>query len=625
MYPAYRFKRYLAGLLAFSILSFNVFADLWTGDAAVHLAGVRNSPQDVLDALPANNDELSSEQRALHFYLISRANGALALHEKAEEAALAGLALAPPPPLHDYLTLALAEARDGLGLAQSMISAAAESLARARDGDDEALLFYAISVNGYINVTLNQYSEALALFQEGYRRLESPGAFFSRADFASMIALVYEYRQEPEMALRFYREAETWYRQNNVRLELANTLFGLGKATIQTGDGDEGMTLLLESADIALNIRDLQGAAFSYEAIASELIDRGMTADASPFLDDALSLFMQAGNPFMQIKVLIEKAQIAVDQGQPEEALRRLARAEEMATGESFLSQRIAIADTKARAFAAKGEHQSAYLVLLQNRQNRALLQKEINSRRILELQTRFDVEKQRAQNALLEEQNLRQQNQLKNEQRLQRYTIALIGLLIVVCGLLSWLYCNGKRHQKRLEQLANYDGLTGLMTRRKTMEDAELQYQMAQRHKTPLTAAVIDLDHFKQINDKYGHQTGDDVLRAFGRKAQKHFRKTDILGRIGGEEFLFLFPHTGTDDALDMLERFAGSVRKIPDELKIKTMQVTLSVGLVDATSFSNMTRVVAVADEALYEAKETGRDKIVTGQPSATDGQSQ
>ncbi len=179
----------------------------------------------------------------------------------------------------------------------------------------------------------------------------------------------------------------------------------------------------------------------------------------------------------------------------------------------------------------------------------------EQNSRRLLELRTAFEVEQQEAQNALLKEQNLRQQTQIMNEQSLQKYVVAVAFLLVIICLLLLFLYVNGKRHQRRLELLANEDELTGLLTRRKTLDVVDNQLHLAVRHDDPLAIAVLDLDYFKQINDKFGHQTGDDVLRAFGKLARKTFRSTDILGRIGGEEFLFAFPHTPAVKAESLLK----------------------------------------------------------------------
>lgn len=586
----------------------------WPAQYAPYLENVRNDPQQVLDDL-TSFESAGNEHVAITSYIRSRAYGALALHEKARVAAQNGLTAISDDnsELFHYLRLARAEALDGLGMAQAVVDDARDSLEWARANNELALINYALSVNGYLHITLSQFTEAQILFQEGYQRPSIKPKAWHQADFASMLALVYEYREESDHALQLYEQAETYYRQQGIQLELANTLFGIGKNTVALGNSEEGLRYLLESADIALNIRDLQGAAFSYESIASVLIEKGMSDEAVPFLDDALSLFSQAGNPFMQIKVLVEQANVFIQNGQADKAMPLLSKANSLATGDSFLSQKIAIADTQAHAHAKLGNFEAAYNAQQNSKQTRRMWQEEVNDRRILELQTRFDVQQQKVQNALLQEQNLRQQNLLENEQEVRRYTVAMVLLLCLVSALLAWLYINSRRHQKHLQKLANSDGLTGLLTRRKGMEDAEQQFQLALRHKTPTTAVIIDLDHFKQINDTYGHQTGDDVLRTFGELANTHFRKTDILSRIGGEEFLFVFPHTATGTATTMLEKFADEVRTIPQRIAVKKLTVTLSMGLVECENYSDLQKVIAAADAALYEAKNQGRDRII------------
>lgn len=586
----------------------------WQSADTLLLKETRVNPQHVLDTLAAADTAQSTTQQAIRFYIKSRAFDALILHEKARQSAMTGLALIDRKntPLYHYLTLAYAEAMDGLGHAEHVLKQAQTSLNWAKQHGNDELIDYGLSVNGYLNISLNNFTDALGYFQQGYQRQHPSNGLFQQSDFAGMLALVYEYRQEPADAIRYYLEAEKYYRDNGITLELANTLFGLGKNYISSKQLNDGLPLLLQSANLALDIQDLQGAAYSYEAIAAVLIDQAKFDKAGAFLDDALSLFAQAENPFMQIKVLVEKATIAIATHSSKEALNFLAKAESLINSDSFLSQRIAINDLRAQAFALENDYQSAYEALVLNRKNRILWHKEVNSKQLLELQTRFELQQQQTKNALLEEQNLRQLNQIKNQQNIKHFTILLIVLLLVVSALLFWLFINGKRHQKRLEQLANTDALTGLLTRRKTLEDAQQQYHLAVRHHTSLACAVIDLDHFKQINDNYGHQTGDKVLQFFGAMALKHFRQTDILGRVGGEEFLFMFPNTTVDEAKEMLQRFSSSLTTIAENLENRELEITVSVGLVAAHQCDGMMQVIAQADAALYHTKRNGRNFI-------------
>ncbi len=614
------FRWHCLFLFIMSFPSFAAFSEpTRTWSEAVHplLNDFRDDPQRVVDKVSSliSESPSTSELVGLRFVL-SRAYSALVLHDLALQQADAALNTIDPeaePWLYHHLALAKAEALDGLGRAQRAEKLARDALVWARQNQETEMQAHALSTMGYLKLTLSATDEALSFFQKGYSLSQRENLRLKPEDFAAMIGLVHEYREEYELAVPYFEQAETYYRQNNIRLELANTLFGLGQAYANTDDVEEGLRLLLESAHLAIDINDVQGAAYSYQAIASALVRQGERDAASSYLEDALTLFAQAKNPFMQIGVLLEQANIALIEGNPATAMTFIDKTEALAKGDSFLPHRIKINEMRSRVFAAKGEFEKAYVLMLENQKANQRLQKEQNGQRLLELKTRFEVEQQQAQNDLLKEQNLRQQTQLQNEQKMQRYSIALVFMLIVICALMFWLYNNGRQHQRRLENLANEDGLTRLKTRRKTLEDVEQQLGLAYRHNDYFSLAILDLDHFKDINDKYGHQVGDDVLRAFGELAVNAFRSTDIIGRIGGEEFLFAFPHTSGDDAEDMLKQFAESVKHIPENINTPQLALSVSIGLVSAASASTSTQLIANADAALYKAKSSGRDKLV------------
>lgn len=617
----------LATLLFLSLFSLSVQAQSdyvrqWPDAVQGLVSEVRKTPDATISDLQRTFAlTQSDEDKAAVHALLSRAYSALLLHKKAIEHVNLGLELVSPanqPWLYYNLTVAKAEALDTAGEAQQGLTYTQSAIAWAKSTEHFDLLTYALSIQGYIHLALSTTDDALSFFQEGYRLAQEHNTLLKPEDFASMIALVYEYREEWQQAIPYYERAEAYYRETNASLELANTLFGLGKAYFETGQIQKSMVYLRDSANLALEIGDLQGAAYSYAVMANHLINQGKYIDAESFLTEALSIFEAAENPYMQIQALISLAKVEQKKDQFENAMKMLDRADDMADGSAFLTQKIQIGLEKSGLYASFGEYEKAYqlMLILRNLQND--LEREQNSRRLLELRTAFEVEQQEAQNALLKEQNLRQQTQIMNEQSLQKYVVAVAFLLVIICLLLLFLYVNGKRHQRRLELLANEDELTGLLTRRKTLDVVDNQLHLAIRHDDPLAIAVLDLDYFKQINDKFGHQTGDDVLRAFGKLARKTFRSTDILGRIGGEEFLFAFPHTPAVKAESLLKKFAESVRDIPFTIGNNQCRISVSIGLVDASVARTTSELTALADEALYDAKDAGRDRIVRHQPS-------
>lgn len=167
------------------------------------------------------------------------------------------------------------------------------------------------------------------------------------------------------------------------------------------------------------------------------------------------------------------------------------------------------------------------------------------------------------------------------------------------------------------LEKLANKDGLTGLMNRRHFMQSAEVELQRAQRYRRPVTMAMADLDLFKRLNDTYGHAAGDAVLRAFAELVQDTLRQSDLVCRYGGEEFAFLFPEIGPAETEKLAERLrercAAMQVPLPDG---RSIMATVSIGLADASECP-IEIALKHADEALYEAKRLGRNRVVQSDP--------
>lgn len=162
-------------------------------------------------------------------------------------------------------------------------------------------------------------------------------------------------------------------------------------------------------------------------------------------------------------------------------------------------------------------------------------------------------------------------------------------------------------------ERLARVDGLTGLYNRRAFLEYARLVDEQARRHTIPYVILMIDIDFFKAVNDKWGHVGGDAVLRLFGYIAKRMFRSSDVLGRIGGEEFAILLTNTDLQEGLALAEKLRRKAMGVGVHAPAGEIAFTISVGVALQDDFSTpMERVLADADAALYRAKETGRNRV-------------
>nr|WP_320050388.1 diguanylate cyclase [uncultured Desulfuromonas sp.] len=167
---------------------------------------------------------------------------------------------------------------------------------------------------------------------------------------------------------------------------------------------------------------------------------------------------------------------------------------------------------------------------------------------------------------------------------------------------------------QQKLERLATTDELTGATNRRQLFAHAEQLCHLAKRYQTPFSVIFYDLDHFKAVNDTYGHAAGDEVLRQTTEKAKTMLRDTDILARYGGEEFCVLLPETNCENAFHLAERIRTGIKENEINLSSgESLKVTLSIGVAEYRKNEQPSALIDRADQGVYVAKEKGRDCVV------------
>jgi diguanylate cyclase (GGDEF)-like protein/PAS domain S-box-containing protein len=168
------------------------------------------------------------------------------------------------------------------------------------------------------------------------------------------------------------------------------------------------------------------------------------------------------------------------------------------------------------------------------------------------------------------------------------------------------------RQKQQNLQEQAMHDPLTGVFNRRYVEDVLRSEIERAQRHERPLAVAMLDADHFKSINDTYGHPTGDEVLRAISDRCKRALRSNDIFGRYGGEEFVIVFPETQLEDARSVAERLRVAVAGAPIRAGDNALDVTVSIGLAAFAQGEDIEKLFQRADAALYTAKQDGRNLV-------------
>lgn len=165
----------------------------------------------------------------------------------------------------------------------------------------------------------------------------------------------------------------------------------------------------------------------------------------------------------------------------------------------------------------------------------------------------------------------------------------------------------------RALRAVMETDSLTGLLNHARFKERVALELARAERHGSPLSLAILDLDHFKSVNDRFGHLVGDRVIRALSRALQKRLRRTDVIGRYGGEEFAVLLPNTRPEAALAAIDGIRARFAEAPFEAAGGCFTASFSAGIAGADGGAQPEAMISAADAALYAAKRAGRNRVM------------
>ena len=526
--------------------------------------------------------------------------------------------------LFQWCNITLAQAYDMASTPEPGLEYVAQAVNWANENNRPGLKAQAQSVEGLLQLTVGDYSAALEILTDAYlqatqnTKLEDMP---SSGVAAYNLALVYEYQGQPEHAIPYYKEAEEFYRSTNNQIELANALFGLGRAYWNLHQADRAVNYYRKSMAISEALGDEQGMAYTtMDLVGVQLAKReALTAedaeDIRKNLSQAIQSFKKAENYVMQVNAMNKLAFTYRFRQEYNIALDVLDEALTIADAYKLDAAKIRLLELKASVHYRLEEYQQAFKTAIQEKKVSAEYRKRTNEEQYQQLQAEFQINKKAYENELLAAQNERQQAELAVATK-QQTIILLIGLVLALALIgIVLLYIGIKRQHSLTLKLAQTDELTGLFNRRQSLLLLEREKQLAVRQSQPLSVAIADLDDFKHINDTHGHQVGDEVLKHVGEQIKRSFRNTDITGRIGGEEFLFVFPAASCNEVAVALRQFMDNCKVLPAALSTyPDIRVTFSIGLVDGKDKESVTHTLARADNLMYQAKANGKDQLVS-----------
>jgi diguanylate cyclase (GGDEF)-like protein len=430
---------------------------------------------------------------------------------------------------------------------------------------------------------------------------------------ADYLSLVMRSMGDYSQALALNQEKIDWDAAHGAAMSLSVSRFMRGQILKQTGDYNGSIAEFEKARKLSVSLGDPQGVAFADQRICDAHIELGRLEAAERECASAKRTFGAANSADALKETEALQARIDLGLGRPDLALAAMNRV--LDQGGADIPPRLvgSMYEWRAHADAALHNYRDAYNDLQEYVQRYTAANDAERIRQAGALRARFQTDREIERNfSLKRELETSQEQSSRQAQRLRWNSVVVVAGVWIIALLIYFLLAN-RSYRAQLLQLASQDPLTGLPNRRRTLELAVAALESARDTKLPLTIALIDMDHFKDINDRCGHAAGDHVLMEFSRAGREALRDTDILGRWGGEEFLLVMPETPVEFAIASLERLRTLVFGIRLPPSGSGMRVSLSAGLASLEDgVKSLEDLIARADAALYAAKNEGRDLI-------------
>jgi diguanylate cyclase (GGDEF)-like protein len=568
----------------------------------------------VVTAAQARIEQLkqSPERSAAFYAVLADAYGTLELDREARKAASIGLVLAPrlDDPVHlDLLSSYSENIYDSPGLAAAVSDI--ESAQRAVERGSLADVCLSITLGG-LQHRQDRDDLAVATLTRAYRASMSPELANQRVLAAASLANVLSALGDLPQALALNQEIIEWDLEHEAWLDLSVTRFLRGTIYQRMRDFPAAISELIEARQLSIQLKDHQGVAFADLRLCQSQMELEYWSAARRHCEGALETFKASNSVDMVKEAQALIAKIDLNQGHAAQALAALDGILEKG-GTDLAPHRIGtMYQWRAQANAALKRHEQAYADLEEYVRRYVEVNDAERNAQSAALRARFETDREIERNATLKRELERQKAQL-------HWTITGIVAGAIVIVLLTYILIISTRHRRELSRLASQDSLTGVPNRRSIVKLATQALEHAATRQQPLTLGLIDLDHFKAINDRCGHAVGDHVLKEFAHVGRELLRSSDIFGRWGGEEFLVVLPNTTLDAALVIVERLRLAALAIQLPSSGAGLRVSISAGLASyEDGVKTLDNIVAAADAALYEAKERGRDVVTIADES-------
>jgi diguanylate cyclase (GGDEF)-like protein len=462
-------------------------------------------------------------------------------------------------------------------------------------------------------LTKHRFEEAFALMERAARLAREFPSHRSNAIVAWANARLATVLGDRARVIEFQRLSVEAYRADDMPSSAADALIGLGLALLRDDRPAEALAPLDESVRLFESLGDPRGVAIAEAPRGIALAATGRGAEALRASDRALSILSAHTDSEELLFARLDRARVANLLQRYDLALQALDQARPQVERDQEPTAQQIYARESARAFAATGRWREAYAASVALQEYETRLSDARLARQLAAQRGQLESERLARENESLRREGQatrRALDALEREARMQTLLGAFGAALIIAALIGLWWQ---RQINRRIAHIAATDELTGAFNRRRIVEIGKEAFGAFRAVGAPVAVALVDLDHFKSINDRYGHSVGDAALRVVAETLKKNLREADRLGRYGGEEFAVVLPHATAAEAAAVAERLRAAIAALPRDILGIDGALTLSVGVaIAAANDADFDAIVVRADQALYRAKENGRNRV-------------
>lgn len=465
----------------------------------------------------------------------------------------------------------------------------------------------------------SRISEALPLLLRAHKQFSELGLAQAASNALNDIGNLYSAMDNHGEAAAYYQRALAGLDPRHNRHALSIRLYNLGASLHLSNQLPQAERTLREALAYSEALKDETGVAFARYRLGLILLAQGRASQALGLFDQALLEFERGDNLEMRFASQSARAEALALSGPrfSSRASQALNQARALLESAPNPRRELALHEAASRVYKALGQYPAALAELESWARSYRTNNDQLNRQLLSEMQARFETERREAENALLKSEQRRQAAELQAGQSRRLLLWLGLGFSLVLALALAVLLLRQVRQKRRFADLALLDELTGAPNRRHILAYARRQLLICREIDQPYSLAVIDLDHFKAINDQFGHEQGDAVLRSFASAGQGVLRRGDRLGRIGGEEWLLVMPSTSLAEIDHVFQRMREAVRTQSAEGLPSELRISFSMGAAQVQAGESFEKLLQRADAAMYQAKQRGRDRLCLSEP--------